>query len=183
MVVTGKARIEVQLPGGVRAELKGDVLNVSGKLGSITKSFDFGRIAVETSASAMIMTLDMPKKLELAEINTIASEIRSMVEGVTKGFEYRLRIVYAHFPIKVQVKGQEVIIENFLGERHPRKARISGAAKVTVSGDQVTVTSNLIDDAGQTAANIERATRIKNYDKRVFQDGIYITAKAGKVLV
>ena len=158
-------------------------MTVSGKLGAVTKVFEFGRAVVNVGDSSIQLTLEMPRKAELAELNAVSSEIRSMIEGVTTGFEYRLRIVYAHFPIKVQVKGQEVIIENFLGERHPRKARIVGTAKVAVSGDQVTVTSNVIEDAGQTAANIERATRIKNYDRRVFQDGIYITSKAGRTLI
>ncbi len=183
MVVTGKAGNEVKIPKGVRVEVKGKLVNVSGKLGAISKTFEFGRTVVQTGDASVNMEIELPRREELAEINTIASEIRSMMEGVTTGFEYKLKIVYAHFPIKVQVKGQEVIIENFLGERHPRKARIAGAAKVAVSGDQVTVTSNVLEDAGQTAANIERATRIKNYDKRVFQDGIYITSKAGMALI
>jgi large subunit ribosomal protein L6 len=182
VVVTGLASNEVTIPKGVTVELKGDVVNMSGKLGKTSKKFEFGRSLAVVNGSTITITVKLPKKNELAEINTIASELRSMAEGVTTGFEYKLRIVYAHFPIKVQVKGQEVIIENFLGERHPRKAKIAGNAKVAIAGDQITVTSTVIEDAGQTAANIERATRIKNYDKRVFQDGIYIKSKAGRVL-
>ena len=33
------------------------------------------------------------------------------------------------------------------------------------------------EKVGQTAANIERACRIKKRDRRVFQDGVYIVSK------
>lgn len=181
MAVTGNIRAEIKMPQGVSARFSDGALVVKGKAGEVTRRFHFGRVAVEVR-DGITLTLEMPRKQEMAEFNTIASEIRTAVEGAEKGFEYRLKIVYAHFPIKVQVKGNEVIIENFLGERYPRKARIMGKAKVSISGDQVTVSSVDVEEAGQTAANIEKATRIKNYDRRVFQDGIYIVEKAGKVL-
>ncbi|MBX8631900.1 MAG: 50S ribosomal protein L6 [Thermoplasmata archaeon] len=182
MVVSGHEEREITIPAGVSASLSGDTVSVRGKAGEVRKRFDFGRIDTRASASKLVLSIDMPSKAELAKLNTIVSEIKTMMEGVLNGYEYRLRIVYAHFPIKVQVKGQEVIIENFLGERYPRKARIEKGARVSVTGDQVVVSSPDIEGAGQTAANIERATRIKNYDKRVFQDGIYIVSKAGKLI-
>ncbi len=182
MAVTGIMNTEIRMPQGVTARLDGGTLFVKGKAGEVSRRFHLGRINMAVGES-ITLSLEMPRKHEMAEFNTVASEIRSAVQGVEKGFEYRLKIVYAHFPIKVQVKGADVIIENFLGERHPRKARVMGKAKVSVSGDHITVSSVDVEEAGQTAANIERATRIKNYDRRVFQDGIYIVDKAGKVLV
>jgi len=100
-----------------------------------------------------------------------------MITGVTKGFTYKLKIVFSHFPINVSVKGDRVIIENFTGERNPRKARIRGEAKVRVKGDDVIVTGIDIEEVAQTAANIEQATNIKNKDPRVFLDGIYVYEK------
>ncbi len=182
MAVTGFLKTEIKLPQGVSAHLDGGLLKVRGKSGEVTRRFHLGRMKLAVDKS-ILLTIELPKKRELSEFNAVASEIRSAISGADRGFEYRLRIVYAHFPIKVQVKGKEVMIENFLGERHPRRARIMGGAKVAVSGDQVVVSANDVEEAGQTAANIEKATRIKNYDRRVFQDGIYIVEKAGKVLV
>jgi len=100
---------------------------------------------------------------------------------VTQGFRCEMKMVYSHFPIKLIVKEEELVIENFLGEKFPRKARLMGEAKVEVKGDQVIVTGRDIENVGQTAANIERATKIKNFDPRVFQDGIYIVLKPGEV--
>jgi large subunit ribosomal protein L6 len=100
-----------------------------------------------------------------------------MIKGVTEGFEYGMKIVYSHFPMKTTVKKDGFIIENFLGEAAPRKAKIVGETKVQISGDEVTVKGLNKEEVGQTAANIELATYIKHYDPRVFQDGIYIVNK------
>ena len=70
------------------------------------------------------------------------------------------------------------VIDNFIGERHPRTSKIVGSTRIKISGDKVTVTGPDKEETGQTAANIEQATVIKGYDIRVFQDGIYITKKA-----
>ena len=82
--------------------------------------------------------------------------------------------------MKASVKGPEFVIENFLGEKHPRRAKILGDTKVEVSGDQVILKGTDIEKVSQTAANIEQATRIRGFDPRIFQDGIYITKKAGE---
>jgi len=103
-----------------------------------------------------------------------------MVAGVKEGFTYEMKIVYSHFPLKATVKGSEFIIENFLGEKFPRKTRILGETKVEVKGDQVLLTGADVEAVGQTAANIEQATRIRGFDPRIFQDGIYITKKPGE---
>jgi large subunit ribosomal protein L6 len=91
-----------------------------------------------------------------------------------------MKIVYAHFPIKTAIKGDTFVVENFLGEKCPRKTKILGDTKVTVKGDQVLLNGPNVEDVGQTAANIERATKIKGFDPRVFQDGIYIVEKPGR---
>ena len=74
----------------------------------------------------------------------------------------------------MEVKGKEMLIKNFLGEKQPRKAKIPGQTKVEVKGQEVTVTGLSKEDVGQTIANIRSATRIRNRDSRVFQDGFYI---------
>jgi len=181
MVTAGILVENIKLPGGVTARLEGGILTVRAGNAEVRRHIASPRISVRVDAGIEVK-VEKPKRKEFAEFNALVSEIRTMIQGVQTPFEYRLKIVYAHFPIKVQVKGNEFVIENFLGERYPRKAAIVGGARISVTGDQVVVTSPDIEEAGQTAANIEKATRIKNYDHRVFQDGIYITSKAGKVL-
>jgi len=110
-------------------------------------------------------------------VGTFWAHIRNLIRGVTEGFEYKLKVVYAHFPIKLRVEGDEVIIENFLGEKHPRKAKIVGRVKVEIRGQEIIVKGIDKEECGQTAANLEQATKIKRLDPRVFQDGIYIVEK------
>jgi large subunit ribosomal protein L6 len=90
-----------------------------------------------------------------------------------------MKIVYSHFPMKVSVKAGNIVIENFLGERTPRFAKICGDTKVLVKGSEIILIGINKEDVGQTAANLERATRIRRKDPRVFQDGIYLVAKHG----
>ena len=112
-------------------------------------------------------------------MGTFRSHITNMIIGVTAGFEYKMKIVYSHFPVKTSVKGDKFVIENFLGEKYPRSASILGDTKISTKGDEVVLTGSDKEHVGQTAANIEQITRIKGYDPRVFQDGIYITQKGG----
>ncbi len=103
-----------------------------------------------------------------------------MVRGVTSGYSYKLKIVYAHFPItvKVQDKERRLLIENFTGEKTPRIIRIVGSAKVKVVSDELHVQGTSLRDVSQTAANIQTGTKIKEKDQRVFLDGIYIFEKS-----
>jgi large subunit ribosomal protein L6 len=100
-----------------------------------------------------------------------------MLVGVTKGFRYELKVVYSHFPIKTLVKADKFIIENFLGEHSARKALILPGTNVEIKADRIILTGIDLEKVAQTAANIELATKIKDRDRRVFQDGIYITKK------
>ena len=103
-----------------------------------------------------------------------------MNKGVTKGFEYKMKTVFSHFPIKTSVEGNEFIIQNFLGERSARRAKILEGVNVEAKGEDITVQGIDKEKVGQTVANIERATKVKKRDIRVFQDGIYRISKGGR---
>jgi large subunit ribosomal protein L6 len=103
-----------------------------------------------------------------------------MIKGVSQGFEYKMKTVFSHFPIKTSVEGNEFIIQNFLGERSARRAKILEGVTVEVNGEDVTVKGSDKECVGQTVANIERATKVKKRDVRVFQDGVYRISKGGR---
>ncbi len=90
-----------------------------------------------------------------------------------------MKTVFAHFPIKTSVEGDAFIIQNFLGERSPRTAKILEGVTVEAKGENVTVSGIDKEKVGQTTANIERATKVKKRDIRVFQEGVYIISKRG----
>ena len=164
----------VSLPDGVTAKLEGRTLFVKGKLGEARKHFDKVNINLSVQGNKVTLSPFSAKKKDNVIINTVVSIVNNMAKGVTKGFTYRLKVVYAHFPITVKVKGDQVLVENFVGERSPRVSRIVGDSKVSVEGDDVIVKGVSLEDVGQTAANVELSTKIRRKDQRVFLDGVYI---------
>ena len=181
MTVSGAIEEKVAIPQGVKVAIKGAEVNVSGKAGQLKRTFDSPRVKIRTEEDHIIVSCEYPRVKEKALVGTFASHIQNMIDGVQGGFEYHMKVVYSHFPMKPTVKGEKFVIENFLGEKSPRYANIIGHSKVTVKGAEVVVSGVDLEATSQTAANIERACRIKGYDPRVFQDGIYITEKARKV--
>jgi len=169
-----KNRSEAKIPEGVTAEAGAGVLKVSGPKGRLEKKFDSRTLAVDVSGGAVrVSSSARASRKTAAAINSVAAHARNMFAGVTKGFEKKLAVVFAHFPISVEAKGKEVLVKNFLGEKLARTAKIVGDTKVAVSGQEITVTGPDKEAVGQTAANIIKATVVKARDERVFQDGIY----------
>ena len=117
------------------------------------------------------------KKKTRSVLNTTRKMIENAIKGLTEEFVYKLSIVYSHFPITVKPEGTVVVISNFLGEKKPRKTKILSGCKVEVKGKEIIVTGHNKYDAGQTAGNIEKITRVTKKDFRVFDDGCYITEK------
>jgi large subunit ribosomal protein L6 len=98
-----------------------------------------------------------------------------MIHGVLEGWEYDMEVFYSHFPMQVSVQDGAVVIENFLGEKAPRRTPVRGDTEVSIDGEELTIRGPNIEDVGQTAADIEQLTRVPDKDTRVFQDGVYIT--------
>ncbi len=169
----------VEIADDVNVKRDGVTITISGPNGEITKKFIDKRVNIDIGKDQIVLTTGMPTKREKAIIGTYASHLRNMVKGSTEDFTYKLKIIYSHFPVKVRAEGEHVVIENFIGEEKPRTAKILGETKANIQGDIITLSGPNKEEVGQTAANIEQATRIKNVDERVFQDGVYIIEKAG----
>jgi large subunit ribosomal protein L6 len=107
-------------------------------------------------------------------LNAVKSGIRNMCIGAKDGYVRNMQVIYAHFPISLEVKGSVLKIKNFIGEKQNREAGIVGGTKVEVKGQNLTISGPDKEAVGQTVANIKRATKIRNRDPRVFQDGLYI---------
>ena len=179
MPVAGQSKELVDIPEGVTVNIVGTKVTVNGPKGNLERVLPISRIEMAIEGNQVVLTCELPKKKEYALLGTFRSHITNMIIGATSGFQYKMKIVYSHFPVKTSVKDNEFVIENFLGEKHPRKAAILGDTKVVSKGDEVVLTGPNKEHVGQTAANIEQITGIKGYDPRVFQDGIYIVEKGG----
>ena len=169
---------EIILPEGVSVEIQGKDVVVRGPKGDLRKSLSFYNIKIKVEGKKVVLESDKDNKKVKTMFNTFLAHIRNMIRGVQDPYVYKLKIKHVHFPMTVEQQGQQLIIRNFKGERKDRKAKIMQGVDVKIVGDEIVITSIDKELAGQTAANIENATRITRYDRRVFQDGIYITAKA-----
>lgn len=176
MVLAAVIKEEIIIPEGVNIIID-DIITVKGPQGEISRKFSYPNISMKKETNKIILETAFPKRKDKSMIGTTRAHITNMITGVTKGFTYHMKIVFAHFPMTVKVNGNKVNIDNFLGERHPRSAKIAGNAKVNIKGDEVTITGVNKEDVGQTMANLEQATKIKGRDPRVFQDGIYLVDK------
>ncbi|MEM0006994.1 MAG: 50S ribosomal protein L6 [Candidatus Bathyarchaeia archaeon] len=168
----------VQIPDDVELTLEGKKVTVKGAKGTLTRDFSYAPVSMELQGKSLRIWANWPRKKESALVGTIHAHINNMITGVRKGFTYKLKIVFSHFPISVKVQDGMVLIENFTGERNPRKAKIVGNATVKVSGDDVIVQGINVEEVSQTAANIEQATKVRRKDPRVFLDGIYLYEKS-----
>lgn len=168
----------VEIPEEVKIKLEGGLVEVQGPKGKLTRRFNFPGVKLSLKDGQVLITALGQKRRHKASVGTIKSHLKNMVKGVREGFKYKLRVVYAHFPITVKVEGRRVLIQNFLGEKTARVAKVAGDVEVKVQGDEVIVEGIDKEHVGQTAVNIEQATKIKRRDPRVFQDGIYLVEKA-----
>jgi large subunit ribosomal protein L6 len=164
----------IQVPEDVTVNLKGKVVSVKGAKGSITRDFSFVSIAIESEGKNVRISAKWPRKKEAALVGTIYSHIQNMITGVTKGYSYKIKIVFSHFPISVKLQDKSVLIENFTGERRARNIKLRGDVKVKIETDDIIISGINLEDVSQTAANIEQATRVRNKDPRVFLDGLYV---------
>lgn len=171
-----KRKIEeiIAIPDGFNVEIDNFKIKISKDGNTLEKNIPY---TIKKQDNKIIIGHDKATKSDKKLIKTAVALINNMFSGLDKKFEYKLQICSVHFPINVEVKGNEVIIKNFLGEVKERKAKILEGVEVKIDKENITVKSYDKDRAGQTAANIETATKIRAKDRRIFQDGIYITQK------
>lgn len=164
----------IQIPEDVETSIQGRKVTVKGPKGTLTRDFSHAPISIELQENKIRIWAEWPRKKEAALVGTVYSHIQNMITGVKKGFRYKLKIVFSHFPISVKVQGEDILINNFTGERNPRKVKKEGEAQVKVQGEDVIIQGINLEDVSQTAANIEQATKVKGKDPRIFLDGIYV---------
>lgn len=176
MRATEVSRI-IQVPDDVEVSVDGRKVTVKGAKGTLIRDFHHAPISIKLDGRAVRIWAEWPRKKEASLVGTVYSHIQNMIIGTTRGFTYKLKVVFSHFPISVKISEKTVLIENFTGERSPRKAKIMGNAKVKIQGEDVIVQDLSLEDVSQTAANIEQATRVKRKDPRIFLDGLFVYEK------
>ncbi len=167
----------ITIPQGVNVTIDNMNVSVQGEKGQLKKELWYPGVAIKKIDSEIVVETSIPRKEQLAMLGTFESHLKNMITGVTRGYEYKMKVVYSHFPIQLKAEGKQVLVSNFLGEKKARRANILGNTTVAIKGDQVIISGMNKEDVGQTAANIRTATKIKRFDPRVFQDGVYLVER------
>jgi len=167
----------IQIPDDVDVSIDGRKVTVKGAKGTLSRDFSYAPISIERQDKTIRIWAEWPRKKESSLVGTIHSHIQNMITGVRKGFTYKLKIIFSHFPISVKTKEKNMLIENFTGERNPRKVKTIGNVQIKVQSEDIIVQGLNLEEVAQTAANIEQATKVKRKDPRIFLDGIYVYEK------
>ncbi|TET09042.1 MAG: 50S ribosomal protein L6 [Candidatus Thorarchaeota archaeon] len=168
---------QITIPSECQVSLEEKTVTVNGPKGSLKRSFPEPQTQIKIEGDAFIASTHINRKRSRALVGTVVAHIRNMLIGVQHGYEYEMKIVYSHFPITVEIKDETVIIKNFIGERGSRTARLIGDVQVRTTEDEVFISGIDIEHVSQSAANIQQACKIRDKDRRVFLDGIYVIRK------
>ncbi len=178
MVKVAFFRESLDIPKGVSVKVNNNQVTVKGPNGGpITKDFAHARgIDIKIEGNKINFSTNFPKSGTLALIKTLLSIINNLIVGVQTNYVYISKVCYSHFPCNVRVdeKKKMLYVENFLGERAPRKTSYPDSVKVEIDGEDVYFRGADKEALGQTAANLKICCRIRKKDPRVFQDGVYL---------
>ncbi|MBN1502032.1 50S ribosomal protein L6 [Candidatus Woesearchaeota archaeon] len=172
--------VEIEIPEGVTLNREGNQFTIKGEYGVVRRKFYVPGIIIELHENKLIITSKKVSKREKTIIHTFRAHFNNAFKGVQHGYTYKLRICSGHFPMNVSFNNNLLSISNFLGEKVPRTVKINPEVKVKIDGREITLEGSDKEMVAQAAADIEQRTRRPGFDKRIFQDGIYVVQKAGK---
>ncbi|KAK8019630.1 ribosomal protein L6 [Apiospora arundinis] len=177
----------LEVPEGVSVQIKARNVTVTGPKGKLSK--DLSHLAVNFShpkKNVIGIEIHHGARKNVAALRTVRTLINNLITGVTKGYKYKMRYVYAHFPINVNIDKNsetdchEVEIRNFLGEKIVRRVIMRHGVDIEPSKnqkDELTLTGISLEDVSQSAADIQQICRVRNKDIRKFLDGLYVSEK------
>ncbi|KAL7914682.1 60S ribosomal protein L9-A [Trichoderma velutinum] len=166
----------LEIPEGVKVNIKTRIVTVEGPRGKLTKNL--GHLAVNfghPKKNTISIEIHHGNRKNVATLRTVRSLIENLITGVTKGFKYKMRYVYAHFPINVNLDKNketglfEVEIRNFIGEKIVRRVTMHEGVDVEISKaqkDELILTGNSLENVSQSAADIQQICRVRNKDIR-----------------
>ncbi|KAK3168815.1 60S ribosomal protein L9B [Lepraria neglecta] len=175
------------IPENVKVHIKSRIVTVEGPRGKLAK--DMSHLSVcfsHPSKNIVSIELHHGARKNVATLRTVKTLINNLIIGVTKGFKYKMRYVYAHFPINVNLEKNsetglwELEIRNFIGEKIVRRVTMLPGVDVEASKnmkDELQLTGNSLENVSQSAADIQQICRVRNKDIRKFLDGLYVSER------
>jgi len=172
---------EIEIPEGINAIIEGDKIIMKKGNDELERILD-AKIKTNIEGNKIIMDIKNPSKNHKKMFGTIKAHINNMIKGLTEKFKYKLQIANVHFPMTAEIDKDknELVVKNFLGEKQDRRIKLVEGVDVKVDKEHIEIESINIEKAGQCAANIEKGAKVRNKDRRIFQDGIFIVEKPGR---
>ena len=175
--------LSVEIPQDIEVKCESSKVTVTKGDNSVSRKFKYPGISFKLEENQVIIGTEKFSKTLKTMMGTYRAHIKNMILGVDEGFEYNLKVVYSKFPMTVEKKEDVLYVKNLLGEKVPRTVKIPQGVKVDVKGEDITVAGIDKELCGKVAASIEQSTRITHMDRRVIQDGIYITHKPHRAYI
>ncbi|KAH7544347.1 hypothetical protein JRO89_XS15G0152100 [Xanthoceras sorbifolium] len=182
----------MDIPDGVKIKINAKIIEVEGPRGKLSRNFkhlnlDF-HLMTDESTGQRKLKIDawFGTRKTSAAIRTALSHVENLITGVTRGYRYKMRFVYAHFPINAAISSgnKSIEIRNFLGEKRVRKVDMLDGVTILRSEkvkDELVLDGNDIELVSRSAALINQKCHVKNKDIRKFLDGIYVSEKGTMV--
>ncbi|MBN2881676.1 50S ribosomal protein L6 [Candidatus Woesearchaeota archaeon] len=174
--------LKVPIPNGVQVSVETGIFTFKGPKGELVRDLQSTKLHYSVEGSEVVLVAPKATKKEKALIYTMVAHIKNCLKGVVEGFVYKLAICSGHFPMTVAYNNGEITVKNFIGEAVPRKAKLPENVDVKIDGKDITLTGIDVEKVGLCASRIEKLTGRTGFDKRRFQDGIYIVDKNGKLM-
>ena len=173
---------EIDIPEGISASVEEDVL-IMKKNDKELKRKLIALIDVKVKGDKIIVSSDRVRKIERRLFGTFKAHVRNMIKGLEDGFMFKLQVANVHFPMNVSFdkENNEFVVKNFLGEKKDRRIKLLEGTDVKIDKETIEITSHDIEKAGDAATRIEKGTKVRNKDRRIYQDGIFIVEKPGRV--
>jgi large subunit ribosomal protein L6 len=174
---------EIEIPEGCTIEVNNRIIKVTGAKGTVERDIKNKLLKHDIQKDKIVLFGEKGTKPYKKIVLTFVAHINNMFKGVVKGHVYKLKVCSGHFPMTAAIKGDTFELKNFIGEAKPRKLKLNlDSVSVKVNGTDIVVEGIDKEKTAQTAASIESLTKRPGFDKRIFQDGIYIINKDGKAI-
>jgi large subunit ribosomal protein L9e len=177
----------VNVPAGVAVTIKNRKVTVTGPRGTLSRDFSHVRVDLRVvkkgEGQQVLCELWFGNRSQLATIRTVLTHIDNMMIGTTKGFLFKMKAVYNHFPINLVVSSGNKVVEvkNYLGEKMERVVNLIGETTAKLSKDidgtkdEITIQGNDLEAVSQSCANIQQIAKVMDKDIRKFLDGVYVS--------
>jgi len=172
----------VNIPENVTVKAASRKVTVEGPRGTLVRNFRHLNVELLlVGKNKLRVNVWFAKRKELACVKTLCTHIENMIKGVVYGYKYKMKAVYAHFPINISISENGTLVEvrNFLGEKFIRRVRMRPGVTCANSGvkDEIMLEGNDIELVSNSAALIRQSVLVKKKDIRMFLDGIYVSEK------